>query len=112
MNSCLKSLYIKDTIVAEEYLAVYFNSRWGKSIIDTNLTETLNHHSCDTFSRGKKFDTLLTMGYVSHFRTDISGFLQTDNKKFPFSNVFTDVEYYLFLCKIFGKQQIKRSNNK
>ena len=106
LNSCLKNLYIKDTVVTEEhqrYLAVLFNSRWGKSIIETNLTETLNHHSCDTFTHGIKFDTPLTLGYASHFRTEIYGFLQT-GRIFPFSNVFTDVEYYLFLCKIFGKQ--------
>jgi hypothetical protein len=98
-------LKIKNDLVGEEfqrYVAVYFDSRWWKSIINTNLTESLNHHSCDTFTHGTKFDTPLESGFASHFRTDIDGFLQA-RRAFPFSNVFSDIEYNLFLCNTLGK---------
>jgi hypothetical protein len=105
ISSCLNSRYIKKEIVAEEfqrYLAIYFDSRWGKSIIQTDLTETLNHHSCDTFTHGIKFDCPLEFGFASHFRTEIDGFLQP-NRIFPFKNVISDIEYSLFLYNILGK---------
>lgn len=105
LSSCLKNRYIKNELIGEEFqrfLGVYFDSRWGKSIIHTNLTETLNHHSCDTFTHGIKFDTPLKFGFVSHFRTEIDGFLQAD-RVYPFSNVLSDIEYYLFLCYALGK---------
>ena len=60
----------------QRYLAIYFDSKWGKSIVHTNLTETLNHHSCDTFTHGVKFDCPLEFGFASHFQTEIDGFLQ------------------------------------
>ena len=106
ISSCLNKLYIKNENVGAEfqrYLAVYFDSRYGKSIIHTNLTETLNHHSCDTFTHGLKYDTPLNYGFASHFRAVIDGFLQGD-RGFPFKNVFSDIEYYLFLCNTLGKQ--------
>ena len=104
VNSCLKDLYIKDHIVSEEiqrHIGMYFASRWGKSIIHTNLTETLNHHSCDTFTHGIKFDIPLQFGFASHFRTVIDGFLEA-NRIFPFKNIVSDAEYYIFLCHTLG----------
>ena len=95
-------------MVAEEfqrYVAVYFGSRWGKSISDTNKTETINHHSCDTFTHGQKYDLDLRYGYASHFRTEVKGFLEMGNK-FPFSNVFSDVEYFLLIIEMFGNRSI------
>ena len=73
----VKKLYIKNGNVGEEfqrYLVVYFDSRWGRSIIHTNLTEILNQHSCDTFTPGLKSDIPLNYGFISHFRTVIDGF--------------------------------------
>ena len=106
INSCLKNSYIKNERVAVEFqrhLAVHIDSRYGKSIIHTNLTETLNHHSCDTFTHGLKYDAPLNYGFISHFRTSIDAFFQS-YRTFPFAHVFSDVEYYLFLCNTLGKK--------
>lgn len=80
--------------------ATVVNNRKGKSIYNTEHTESYNQHFADNImSKSKKKIVPLEMGFVNHFRDDD---LRV-NATYPFSYVVFDIEYYNFLYKLSKK---------
>ncbi|CAF1133746.1 unnamed protein product [Brachionus calyciflorus] len=71
------------------------NNRDGKSIYNTNFTESLNQHFAWTTTKNS-IKVPIDFGYVSHFRDrDL-----VINKTFDLAQVYYDIEYYNFLYKL------------
>ena len=105
MTCFIKRDYTDAVKIADElkrHIGVYFPSRWGKSIINTNLTETINHHSCDAPSN-LKHEADLNVGFASHFRSNIDVILnEVNNTVYPFASIVNDIEFSIFLNNLFA----------
>ena len=75
-------------------------SNYGKSILNTNLVETVNQHSSDEMVPGTgKKELPLSHGYSSHLRHNYKAFYLSINR--GVDKIFLDIDYYLFLMKSF-----------
>lgn len=84
-------------------------NRAGKSIINTDLTISINPHSVTFVEPGATNQSIIVpdeYGFVSHFRVLDIGTATAENKNNVYWNTIQqlrlDIEYFLFLVKIFG----------
>lgn len=76
------------------------NGREGKSIFNTDNTESINQH----YASNKKFLTYryilpVNRGFTSHFREKYDSFF--NHQSIPINYLLIDIEYYLFLLSYF-----------
>jgi hypothetical protein len=84
----------------DRFFAFSAASNFGKSILKTNLVETVNQHSSDEMVLGaEKRELPLEYGYSSHLRHNYKAFY-LDNAR-DVDNIFIDIDYYLFVLKNF-----------
>lgn len=77
---------------------IHMNNRLGKSIFISNRTELVNQHipiRANVIRR--HLNVPLSLGFSSHFREDISGFMLTFDQ-IPFQLFYFDMEFYEFLA--------------
>lgn len=76
--------------------AVEINNRLGKSIYQTDLTETYNQHYVDVITPGSiTLDVPIYQGFAGHFREEIEGFFF--GQSYSISNFLIDLEFYKFI---------------
>ena len=86
----------------DRIFAFLSDGRYGKSILNTNLVETVNQHSSDEMSPGTyKNELPLKYGYASHFRDYYKGFYM--NRDYQTGQIHLDIEYYIFLLNTLDK---------
>lgn len=97
--------FLNQTIMSNKFFndvwntlyAIEINNRFGKSIFDTDLTETYAQHYADVIAPGSiTFDVPTLHGYASHFREYIDGFFL--GQEYHLSNFYVDIEFYKFLA--------------
>lgn len=77
--------------------AIFMNMRMGKSIYNTNFTETYNQHCAEAIAPNSfEFDVPIEDGFVSHFREHIEGFFTKQH--YSFYHFRFDIEFYKFLA--------------
>ena len=103
LYKCLKNRYkniLKKTVEDNwnNAIASLANMRSGKSMFNTDNTETVNQHytSHSRYSIIRKVP--LNLGFTGHFREDISGFII--NQTYPINYFIVDIEYYLFIINL------------
>ena len=95
-SKCLKN---GPTFDFNRIFAFVSDGRYGKSILNTTLVETINQHSSDAMSPGsQKREVSIEYGYSSHFRDNYKGFYM--DKDYPVRYLFIDIEYYLIYLTI------------
>lgn len=80
------------------------NNREGKSIFNTNFTESYNQHFADAVKpKTKRAKIPIDVGYVSHFRDEDHKVTST----YPVHYLTIDIEYYNFLYRFSHKYKLK-----
>ena len=103
LYKCLKNRYeiLFSNSVDELWkngIASLINTRSGKSIFNTDNTESLNQHYSTKGSLSIIRTVPFNKGFTGHFREDISGFI--NNQEVPINYFLVDLEYFLFLVSI------------
>lgn len=112
--SCLKKNHIDEN---DEILDNHFNNpyathlffgREGKSIFNTDLTESYDAHGAKntTYPNSKYVLLPLEIGFVNHFRSNMNKYFSYV-KTYPFSFIKIDVDYYQFLINCLNQEQFK-----
>lgn len=95
---------VNNTIIEKKFFnsiwntlyAVEINNRLGKSIYQTDLTETYNQHNADVLTSGSiSLDVPVHQGFASHFREEIEWFFF--GQSYSISNFLIDLEFYKFI---------------
>lgn len=96
LNKTISKNEMFDSIWNSPY-AIHVNNRFGKSIFNTDLTETYNQHHSDVNAPDSMvYDVPMELGYASHYREYIDGFFF--NQIYSFNHFFVDIEYYKYLA--------------
>ena len=103
LYKCLKNTYeiLFSNSVDELWkngIASLINTRSGKSIFNTDNTESLNQHFSSKSSLSIIRNVPFNKGFAGHFREDILGFI--NNQEVPINYLLVDLEYFLFLVSI------------
>jgi hypothetical protein len=112
--TCLKKSHIdeNDQILDNHFNNPYathlFFGREGKSIFNTDLTESYDAHGAKntTYPNAKHVLIPLEIGYVNHFRSNMNKYF-SHVKTYPFNFIKIDVEYYHFLINCLNQPQFK-----
>ncbi|CAF0873801.1 unnamed protein product [Brachionus calyciflorus] len=104
--SCLNETIIKSNNLnykLNNLIGSLVDNREGKSIFNTNYTESINQHFAWTITKDSKAIRVpIELGYVNHFRdTDLAV-----DKTYNLTKVFYDIEYYNFLFNQIGNNLI------
>jgi hypothetical protein len=112
--TCLKKSYIDgndvilDNHLNNPYATHLFFGREGKSIFNTDLTESYDAHGAKntTYPHTKHVLLPLDVGFVNHFRSNMNKYF-SHVKTYPFDFIKIDVEYYQFLINCLNQEQFK-----